>query len=74
MLYILLSVYVSLGALVFLIVWFMFLCFWSIPVCLIEYGVGRYTRKSVVESFYELIGPGYRWMGAFIGIVTLAIG
>lgn len=66
--------YVSLGALVFLIVWFMFLCLWSIPVCLIEYGVGRYTRKSVVESFYELIGPAYRWMGAFIGIVTLAIG
>jgi NSS family neurotransmitter:Na+ symporter len=62
------------GALVFIIVWCLFLFLWSIPICLIEYGIGRYTKKSVVESFHIMIGPSYRWMGAFITIVTLAIG
>lgn len=62
------------GALVFLLVWFLFLLTWSIPICLIEYGIGRYTKKSVIESFAKMIGPSYRWMGAFITIETLAVG
>lgn len=58
----------------FLIVWFMFLLLWSIPICLIEYGVGRYTKSSVVESFAKVLGPSYRWMGGFIAVLTLGIG
>ena len=62
-----------LGALVFLIVWVLFLALWSIPVILIGYGVGRYTKKSVVESFAKLIGPSYRWMGGFIFVLSVGI-
>ena len=65
---------ISSGALVFLLVWFLFLLIWSIPICLIEYGIGRYTKKSVIESFAKMIGPSYRWMGVFISLETLAVG
>lgn len=57
----------------FLIVWAAFLWVWSIPIILIEYGVGRYTRKSVVESFNTLIGPAYRFLGGFSALVNFAI-
>ena len=63
-----------LGALAFLIVWALFLWLWSIPIILIEYGVGRFTRKSVIESFASLLGPAYRFMGGFQVIVGLCIG
>ena len=62
------------GALVFLVIWFGFLWLWSIPIILIEYGVGRFTKKAGVESFRKLIGPSYRWMGAFLAVVNLGIG
>jgi len=62
------------GALAFLIVWAFFLWLWSIPIILIEYGVGRFTRKSVIESFATLLGPSYRFMGGFQVIVGLCIG
>ena len=62
------------GALVFLMVWFTFLWLWSIPIILIEYGVGRYTHKSVVESFNQLLGPAFRWMGGFLAVIALLIG
>ena len=64
----------DLGALAFLIVWALFLWLWSIPIILIEYGVGRFTRKSVIESFASLLGPAYRFMGGFQVIVGLCIG
>ena len=58
----------------FLLVWFGFLWIWSIPIILIEYGVGRFTNKASVESFAKLLGPSYRWMGAFLAVVTLGTG
>lgn len=63
-----------LGALVFLMVWFLFLLIWSIPLNLIQYGVGRYTKVCAVESFAKLIGPSYRWLGGFIVGTNLLIG
>ena len=62
------------GALSFLLVWFAFLWLWSIPLVLIEYGVGRYTRKTLIESFASLLGPSYRFMGAFSVVVSFCIG
>jgi len=62
------------GGLAFLIVWFVFLWVWSIPIILIEYGVGRFTKKSTIESFYKLIGPSYRFMGGFQAFVGFALG
>ena len=51
-------------------VWAFFLWMWSIPILLIEYGIGRYTRKSTVESFNAMIGPSYRFMGGFQAAVA----
>lgn len=39
---------------------------------MIEYATGRYTRKSPVEAFKELIGPAYRFLGAYIAFNTVA--
>lgn len=64
---------VSAGALSFLLVWFAFLWLWSIPVVLIEYGVGRYTRKALIESWGALLGPSYRFLGAFPVVVSFCI-
>ncbi len=57
----------------FLLVWSACLWFWSIPVILIEYGVGRYTRKTVIESFGTLLGPAFRFLGGFVVIVQFFI-
>ena len=62
------------GALAFLLVWFFFLWMWSIPIILIEYGVGRFTRKGTTESFGKLLGPSYRFMGAFPAITGIFSG
>lgn len=63
----------SAGALSFLLVWFAFLWLWSIPVILIEYGIGRYTHKAVIESWGTLIGPSYRFLGGFPVAVSFCI-
>ena len=68
-----LSLCVCVGALSFLLVWFAFLWLWSIPVILIEYGVGRYTHKALIESWGTLIGPSYRFFGGFPVIVSFCI-
>ena len=62
------------GALTFLLIWFTFLWLWSMPLIILEYGVGRFTRKSTVESFGKLLGPSYRFMGAFQAAVGLGVG
>lgn len=62
------------GALAFLLVWAMFLWLWSMPLILLEYGVGRFTRKATVESFGKLLGPGFRFMGAFQAFIGICIG
>ncbi|XP_071100229.1 uncharacterized sodium-dependent transporter YocR-like [Haliotis cracherodii] len=61
------------GGLVFLLVWFFFLMFWSIPMLLIEYGTGRYTQKAVVDSFRQFVGNKAAWCGAWITIVSFMI-
>lgn len=62
------------GALVFLIVWCCFLWIWSIPLILIEYATGRYFRLGTVESANKLAGPSFRFMGAWMVVVSNAIG
>ncbi|KAK6187054.1 hypothetical protein SNE40_006302 [Patella caerulea] len=61
------------GGLAFLLVWFMFLLIWSIPMLMIEYGTGRYTQKAVIGSFREFIGDKAAWCGAWISMVTFFI-
>jgi len=57
----------------FLIPWLVFLFLWSIPIILMEYSMGKGTRKGTVGAFGKLIGPQLVWMGAFVGFVSTAI-
>jgi NSS family neurotransmitter:Na+ symporter len=66
--------YLFSGALAFILIWFLFLWLWSIPIILIEYGVGRFTKKSTIESYYKLIGPSYRFIGGFQAFVGFCLG
>ncbi|CAC5414744.1 unnamed protein product [Mytilus coruscus] len=61
------------GGLVFLIVWSLFLLLWSIPMLLIEYGTGRYTKKAIIGSFQQFMGEKGSWCGAWISMVTFFI-
>ena len=62
------------GGLVFLILWALGLWVWSIPIKLVEFAMGRYTKKNVIASFKELVGPWAQWMGAWVICVSLLIG
>ena len=62
------------GGLQFLLVWLVFLFLWSIPVILIEYSVGRFTRKAPVKSFRVLLGPWSLWCGGWMVAVVVLIG
>jgi NSS family neurotransmitter:Na+ symporter len=57
----------------FLIPWVTFLFLWSIPLLLVEFGMGRQWRSGPVAAFARMMGPGYAWMGAFVAFVATAI-
>jgi NSS family neurotransmitter:Na+ symporter len=57
----------------FLIPWLVFLFLWSIPIIIIEYAMGKGTRKGTVGAFGKLLGREFTWMGAFVGFVSTAI-
>jgi NSS family neurotransmitter:Na+ symporter len=57
----------------FLIPWFIFLFLWSIPLILIEFSLGKTTRKGVIGSFASLISSRFTWMGGFVAVCTMAI-
>ena len=62
-----------LGGLTFVLLWFIGLWVWSVPILLVEYAVGRYTRKTVVQVFRHMVGPYAQWMGGFVAFVVLGI-
>ncbi len=57
----------------FLVAWVVFLFIWSIPIIMLEFGMGRKTRSGPIKSFMQLMGPRWAWMGAFCVFVTTAI-
>ncbi len=57
----------------FLVPWVVFLLMWSIPLILVEFGVGRQTRSGPVAAFLDLGGPRWAWMGAWVAFVAIAI-
>ena len=57
----------------FLVAWIAFLFLWSIPLILLEFGMGRKTRSGAVRGFVKLAGPGWAWTGAFAVCVCSAI-
>ena len=50
-----------------------FLFLWSIPLLLVEFGLGRKLRAGPVVAFARVMGPGWAWMGAFVAFVATAI-
>jgi NSS family neurotransmitter:Na+ symporter len=57
----------------FLIPWMIFLFLWSVPLLLVEFSVGKKTRKGVIGSFQQAIGDKFTWMGWFVVFCTSAI-
>ena len=57
----------------FLVAWVVFLFAWSIPLVLLEFGMGRKLRCGPIRAFGTLLGPRFAWMGAFCVFVTAAI-
>ncbi|HUF34965.1 MAG TPA: sodium-dependent transporter [Gemmatimonadales bacterium] len=57
----------------FLVAWIVFLLLWSIPLILVEFGLGRWTRSGPVRAFMTALGPRWAWMGAWVAFVAAAI-
>lgn len=57
----------------FLVAWVVFLFAWSIPLLILEFGMGKATRKGAVGAFVKTLGPAFAWMGAWIAFVATAI-
>jgi NSS family neurotransmitter:Na+ symporter len=57
----------------FLVAWVVFLLIWSIPLIMVEFGMGRKTRTGPVGAFKLVMGPRWAWMGAWIAFVSIAI-
>jgi len=57
----------------FLIPWVAALFLWSIPILMVEFALGKRSRRGPIGAFAVMLGPGKAWMGGFVGICTLAI-
>jgi len=61
------------GAGSFLIAWIIFLFLWSIPLIIVEYVMGRTSRKGTIGAFAHFMGKPFAFLGGFIGFVATAI-
>lgn len=61
------------GGATFLILWFVFLITWSIPLIILELGIGKLTKKAPIGAVIAVAGKKFAWAGAFIALVTTAI-
>lgn len=57
----------------FLIPWLFFLFAWSIPLLILEIGMGKKSRMGLVGAFGKLVGRRSSWMGGFVALVTTLI-
>jgi NSS family neurotransmitter:Na+ symporter len=57
----------------FLVAWAVFLLLWSVPLLLLEFGMGKGTRKGTIGAFAETVGPKFGWMGAWVAWTATAI-
>ncbi len=57
----------------FLVAWVVFLLAWSVPLLVLEFGMGKGTRSGAIGAFVRTLGPGFAWMGAWIAFVATAI-
>jgi neurotransmitter:Na+ symporter, NSS family len=61
------------GGAAFILAWAIFLFLWSLPLLMIEFGMGRSSKKGLVGAFKEFVGEKYSWMGSFVAFVATAI-
>jgi len=57
----------------FLLAWAVFLLLWSVPLLILEFGMGKGTRKGTVGAFAKTLGPRFGWMGAWVAWTATAI-
>jgi NSS family neurotransmitter:Na+ symporter len=57
----------------FLVAWAVFLLAWSVPLLIVEFAMGKGTRRGPVGAFARTLGPGFAWMGAWVAFVATAI-
>jgi NSS family neurotransmitter:Na+ symporter len=57
----------------FLVAWVVFLLLWSIPLLILEFGMGKGTRSGPVGAFAKTMGPKFGWMGAWVAWTATAI-
>ncbi|CAH8450712.1 unnamed protein product [Heterobilharzia americana] len=63
----------SQGSLTFLIAWVLSLFLWSLPLSIVEYTLGRFTRTSPLGAFHRFLGNKLVWLGGWIVAVTYMI-
>ncbi|MHC4992178.1 MAG: sodium-dependent transporter [Planctomycetota bacterium] len=57
----------------FLIPWAIFLVTWSIPLLMVEFGLGRRSRRGPVGAFATIFGPRTAFLGFFVAMCTIFI-
>jgi NSS family neurotransmitter:Na+ symporter len=57
----------------FLIAYAIFLFTWSIPLLMVEFGLGRRTQRGPVGAFAEAFGPRTSFLGLFVAMCTILI-
>jgi len=57
----------------FLVAWVCFLILWSIPLLILEFGMGKGTRFGPVGAFVKTLGPKFGWMGAWVALTATFI-
>jgi NSS family neurotransmitter:Na+ symporter len=57
----------------FLIAWLVFMFAWSVPLVLVEFALGKTTRRGPAGAIGHLLGARHNWLGAFVGLCTCFI-
>ncbi len=58
----------------FMIPYVIFLFTWSIPILLIEFNLGKKSRRGTMGTFAMFLGKKKAWMGAWLAWISTAIG
>ncbi|KAA3670239.1 uncharacterized protein DEA37_0011729 [Paragonimus westermani] len=54
-------------------VWFIMLYLWSVPITLVEYTMGRFTRCSILGSVCKFLGTKAFWLGGWYAAVVMFV-
>lgn len=57
----------------FLVAWVVFLLIWSIPLLIVEFAMGKGTRRGTIGAFVATLGPKFAWMGGWVALTATAI-